>query len=57
MKTSEIIKIIEDSNLSTEQKSELIKILKQNRTKDTILTVFRFLDISADIISLFIDSR
>lgn len=57
MKTSEIIKIIEDSNLSTEQKSELIKILKQNRTKDTILTVLRFLDISADIISLFIDSR
>ena len=57
MKTSEIIKIIEDSNLSTEQKSELIKTLKQNRTKDTILTVLRFLDISADIISLFIDSR
>ena len=57
MKTSEIIKIIEDSNIPTEQKSELIKILKQNRTKDTILTVLRFLDISADIISLFIDSR
>ena len=57
MKTSEIIKIIEDSNLSTEQKSELIKILKQNRTKDTILIVLRFLDVSADIISLFIDSR
>lgn len=57
MKTSEIIKIIEDSDLSTEQKSELIKILKQNRTKDTILTVLRFLDISADIISWFIDSR
>ena len=57
MKTSEIIKIIEDSNIPTEKKSELIKILKQNRTKDRILTVLRFLDISADIISLFIDSR
>ena len=57
MKTSEIIKIIEDSNIPTEQKSELIKIVKQNRTKDTILTVLRFLDISADIITLFIDSR
>ena len=56
MKTSEIIKIIEDSNIPTEQKSGLIKIVKQNRTKDTILTVLRFLDISADIISLFIDS-
>ena len=57
MKISEIIKIIEDSNIPTEQKSELIKIVKQNRTKDTILTVLRFLNISADIISLFIDSR
>ena len=57
MKVDKLIETINNSNIPTEQKSELIKILKQNRTKDTILTVLRFLDISADIISLFIDSR
>lgn len=57
MKVDKLIETINNSNIPTEQKSELIKIFKQNRTKDTILTVLRFLDISADIISLFIDSR
>jgi hypothetical protein len=57
MKTEEIIKIIEDSNIPTEEKSKLLKIVKKDKAKDKILTVLRFLDISADIISLFIDSR
>lgn len=55
MKTEEIIKIIKASNIPNKEKSELIKQLKYNKTKDTILTVLGFLDISADIISLFID--
>ena len=57
MEVEKLIEIINNSNIPSEQKSELIKILKQKRTKETILTVIRFLDISADIISLFIDSR
>ena len=55
MKTDKIIQIIESSNIPAEEKSELIKQLKYNRTKDAILTILKFLDIGADIISLFID--
>ena len=55
MTTEELIKIIESSNIPAEQKSELIKQLKYNRTQDKILTILRCLGISAEIISLFID--
>lgn len=55
MKTEEIITIIKSSNIATEQKAELIKQIKFNNTKDKILTILKFLDIGADIISLFKD--
>lgn len=55
MKTEEIIVIIENRIIPAEQKAELIKQIKFNHTKDKILTILKFLDIGADIISLFID--
>ena len=55
MKLEDIVRIIENSNIPAEQKSELIKELKYNRTQDKILAILRCLGISAEIISLFID--
>ena len=55
MKSEDIIRIIENSNIPAEQKSELIKELKYNRTQDKILAFLQCLGISAEIISLFID--
>lgn len=52
MKNKEIIKIIEHSNIPAEQKAELKKRLKCNDTRDAILTILKFLDISVEIISL-----
>ena len=55
MNIDKLIKIIESSNIAAEQKSELIKQLKYNRTKDMIHTILQYLGIGADIISLFKD--
>ena len=55
MKSEDIIRIIENSNIPADQKSELIKELKYNRTQDKILAILQCLGISAEIISLFID--
>ena len=50
-----LIEVINKSNIPAEQKSELIKELKYNRTQDKILAILQCLGISAEIISLFID--
>lgn len=50
-----LIEVINKSNIPADQKSELIKELKYNRTHDKILTILQCLGISAEIISLFID--
>ena len=55
MKIVDLIEVINNSNIPSKEKSELIKALKCNRTKDKILTILQYLDIGADIISLFID--
>lgn len=55
MDIGHVIEVINKSNIPSEQKSELIKELKYNRTKDTILTIIQCFGISAEIISLFID--
>ena len=55
MKLEDIVRIIENSNIPADQKSELIKELKYNRTQDKLLAILQCLGISAEIISLFID--
>ena len=55
MKTEIIIRVIQESNLTAEQKAELIKEIKFDKNKDKSLTIIKVLGISARIISLFKD--
>lgn len=55
MKTKTIIRIIEKSNISNQEKAELINKIKKESDQDTILIIIRALGISIDIISWFID--
>ena len=55
MKIDIIIRVIQESNLTAEQKAELIKEIKFDKNKDKILTIIKVLGISAKIISLFKD--
>ena len=49
MNIEHLIEVINKSNIPAEQKSELIKELKYNRTQDKILAILQCLDISAEI--------
>lgn len=55
MKKKNIIKIIEEANISSQEKAELINKIKKESDQDTILIIIRALGISIDIISWFID--
>lgn len=55
MKKKNIIKIIEEANISSQEKAELINKIKKESDQDTILIIIRTLGISIDIISWFID--
>ena len=54
MKKKNIIKIIEEANISSQEKAELINKIKKESDQDTILIIIRALGISIDIISWFI---
>lgn len=54
---TQLIQVIQDSDIPADQKAKLIQELKYNKKQDTILTVLRFLGLSMKIISLFIDNK
>lgn len=55
MKRTEIIKAIKVSNIPAEKKAEIIKLIKNQTTQDTILTILKTLGVSIEVISWFID--